>query len=215
MPYGDQLLWNVLAFYLHSPDIYDFLRRKFFLVFLYPFLNMRPISLFQALWWYFFSKFIEFMDTVLMVLRKKNNQITFLHVFHHASMLNIWWCSVKLIPGGQSWFSASCNSLVHVVMYTYYLLNMFPSLRKHLWWKRYLTQFQLFQFVLILINTSYIYLSGCHFPAWSCRMLISYMVLMLVLFGNFYLKSYVSSRKQSQEKNRMEHGDRNGNFKTD
>jgi len=63
----------------------------------------------NAMWWYFFSKAIEFMDTVLMVLRKKNRQITFLHVFHHATMLNIWWWVTTFIPGGlckyypQSW----------------------------------------------------------------------------------------------------------------
>lgn len=155
-----------------------------------------------------------------MVLRKKQNQITFLHVFHHASMVNIWWFSVKLIPGGQSWFSTSCNSFVHIVMYAYYLLNMFPSLRKHLWWKRYLTQFQVFQFALILVNTAYIYLSGCHFPVWSTRMLIGYMVVMLILFGNFYVKSYwdlqIKHRKAKLLKDASgDYQDMNGNVKRD
>ena len=54
----------------------------------------------KVLWWYFFSKAIELMDTVLMVLRKKSTQITFLHVFHHATMLNIWWWVMTFIPGG-------------------------------------------------------------------------------------------------------------------
>jgi len=53
-----------------------------------------------VLWWYFFSKAVELMDTVLMVLRKKSTQITFLHVFHHATMLNIWWWVMTFIPGG-------------------------------------------------------------------------------------------------------------------
>ena len=36
------------------------------------------------------------------------------------------------------------NSFVHVVMYTYYALSaMGPEVQKYLWWKRYLTQFQL------------------------------------------------------------------------
>lgn len=54
----------------------------------------------KVMWWYFFSKAIELNDTVLMVLRKKWNQITFLHVFHHATMLNIWWWVMTFIPGG-------------------------------------------------------------------------------------------------------------------
>lgn len=158
------------------------------------------------------------MDTIFMVLRKKDSQITFLHVFHHVSMLNIWWFSVKLIPGGQSWFATSSNSLVHVVMYAYYLLNMFPPLRKHLWWKRYLTQLQLTQFVLILINTSYIHLSGCDFPTWSTKMLISYMVVMLTLFGNFYVHAYFKSKGSKEDlhvNGHGKHGDQNGNIKMD
>jgi hypothetical protein len=54
----------------------------------------------RVLWWYFFSKAIEMCDTVLMVLRKKNRQVTFLHVFHHSAMLNIWWFVESFIPGG-------------------------------------------------------------------------------------------------------------------
>ena len=56
----------------------------------------------KVLWWYYFSKVIEFMDTIFFVLRKKRNQITFLHVYHHATMFNIWWCVLNWIPCGQS-----------------------------------------------------------------------------------------------------------------
>ena len=54
-----------------------------------------------VLWWYSLSKVVEFMDTVLMVLRKKQSQVTFLHVYHHASILNVWWIVESFLPGGQ------------------------------------------------------------------------------------------------------------------
>ena len=41
------------------------------------------------------------MDTFLMVLRKKESQITFLHVFHHSSILMVWWVVMSYLPGGQ------------------------------------------------------------------------------------------------------------------
>jgi len=47
------------------------------------------------------------------------------------------------IQGGQAWFGPVLNSAVHVVMYAYYGLSVIPSLRDKLWWKKYITMFQL------------------------------------------------------------------------
>lgn len=55
----------------------------------------------NVLWWYYFSKLIEFMDTFFFILRKNNHQITFLHIYHHATMLNIWWFVMNWIPCGH------------------------------------------------------------------------------------------------------------------
>ena len=55
----------------------------------------------SGLWWFYFSKLIEMLDTIFFVLRKKNNQISFLHVYHHASMFPIWWVGIKWVAGGQ------------------------------------------------------------------------------------------------------------------
>ena len=52
----------------------------------------------NAFWFYFFSKAIEFMDTIFMIVRKHFTQITFLHVFHHSTMLLIWWIVMTWIP---------------------------------------------------------------------------------------------------------------------
>ena len=143
-----------------------------------------------------------------MILRKKTEQVTFLHVFHHVSMFNIWWFSMTLIPGGQSWFSSSVNSLIHVFMYSYYLLNQFPSMRRHLWWKRYITQLQLVQFVVILFHTANTHWSGCDFPIWGTIMLVTYMFIMLTLFGNFYIQAYIKGRRrQPTEKSKYRSGD--------
>lgn len=41
------------------------------------------------------------MDTFFFILRKNNHQITVLHVYHHATMLNIWWFVMNWVPCGH------------------------------------------------------------------------------------------------------------------
>lgn len=40
-----------------------------------------------------------FFSQVFFVLRKKQSQITFLHVFHHSFMPWTWWWGITLTPG--------------------------------------------------------------------------------------------------------------------
>ncbi|XP_016128461.1 elongation of very long chain fatty acids protein 4-like isoform X2 [Sinocyclocheilus anshuiensis] len=104
-------------------------------------LGMRMAS---VCWWFFFSKVIELSDTVFFILRKKNSQLTFLHVYHHGTMIFNWWAGVKFVAGGQSFFIGLLNTFVHIVMYSYYgLAALGPHMQKYLWWKRYLTSLQL------------------------------------------------------------------------
>lgn len=149
--------------------------------------EMRVVN---ALWWYFISKIFEFFDTVLMVLRKKNNQISFLHVFHHASILFIEWIVFTSIPAAQSWFGAGLNSFVHIVMYFYYALSVIPSLKDSLWWKKYLTYFQLVQFILTFSHSIQGIILGCDFPMWAMCLQASFCLMMFALFSNFFLQQY-------------------------
>ncbi|CAH1774017.1 unnamed protein product [Owenia fusiformis] len=168
--------------------------------------NPKELRVAKVLWWYFFSKAIELLDTVLMVLRKKNNQITFLHWFHHISMLNIWWWVMMFIPGGQSIFGSSLNCSVHVVMYAYYGLSAIPSLRGKLWFKNYITQFQLTQFCVTLAHSIHSIYKPCDFPKWGEWLLVWYMVAMLILFSNFYIRTYMLKRQKARDaKNGVSH----------
>ncbi|XP_023122854.1 elongation of very long chain fatty acids protein 5 isoform X3 [Amphiprion ocellaris] len=144
----------------------------------------------NVLWWYYFSKLIEFMDTFFFILRKNNHQITFLHIYHHATMLNIWWFVMNWVPCGHSYFGASLNSFIHVVMYSYYGLSAVPAIRPYLWWKKYITQFQLIQFFLTMSQTICAVVWPCGFPMGWLYFQISYMVTLIILFTNFYIQTY-------------------------
>lgn len=50
----------------------------------------------------------------------------------------------SLFAGGHSTFFALLNTFVHIVMYFYYMVAaMGPRFQKYIWWKKYLTSFQM------------------------------------------------------------------------
>lgn len=99
-----------------------------------------------VMWVFYVSKYYEFFDTFIMLMKGNLNQVSFLHVFHHASTCFIFWWVCNKAPGGDAYFCITLNCWVHVVMYTYYLLTSIISdevtRKKYLWWGVYLTQFQ-------------------------------------------------------------------------
>lgn len=50
-------------------------------------------------WWFYFSKFTEFFDTLFFILRKKNSHVSTLHVIHHGCMPFSIWMGLKFAPG--------------------------------------------------------------------------------------------------------------------
>lgn len=163
--------------------------------------NPKEFRIARVIWWFYFSKIMELLDTVFFLLRKKSNQVSFLHVYHHTSMVCLWWIGVKWVAGGQSFLSAMINSLVHVVMYTYYGMSAMPHLRKYLWWKKHLTQFQLIQFCILLCHGSVSLYVKCKYPLWMQYALIGYMISFLILFSNFYIHAYFSKTYKKHKVN--------------
>lgn len=163
--------------------------------------NPLAIRMASVMWIYFIVKIVDLLDTFIFALRKKSNQITFLHVFHHFSMVANAWCGVKYVAGGQTFFLAMLNSFVHVIMYSYYGFSaMGPSVQKYLWWKKYLTQFQLLQFVAIMTHSIVNVTNECTYPTGFSWAFIIYGVFITALFTNFYIQSYKKPKKAESKK---------------
>ncbi|XP_061175716.1 elongation of very long chain fatty acids protein 4-like [Saccostrea echinata] len=154
--------------------------------------DTRAVRMMNACYLYFISKIIELLDTFFFIVRKKESQLTFLHVYHHSIMLLHTWWFVKFVPGGQTFMLALLNSFVHVWMYAYYgLAAMGPHMQKYLWWKKYLTKLQLFQFVLTSSHALYNFCFGdCGFPRLFSLSSVIQSIIFFSLFMNFYIKAY-------------------------
>lgn len=56
-------------------------------------------DLFDMSWYYLLLRLIELIETVFFVLRKKQNQISTLHVYHHISTAALYWMFFKYSAG--------------------------------------------------------------------------------------------------------------------
>lgn len=159
--------------------------------------NPTAIRMVHASWWYYFSKFTEFMDTIFFVLRKKNDHVSTLHVIHHGCMPMSVWFGVKFTPGGHSTFFGLLNTFVHIVMYTYYLLAaMGPRVQPYLWWKKYLTVFQMIQFIAVMIHAFQLLFIDCNYPKAFVWWIGLHATMFFFLFNEFYQQSYQQKKKR-------------------
>lgn len=148
------------------------------------------------------SRVIDFLDTIFFILRKKQSQVTGLHVFHHSLVPLVIYLVASFSMTPFSGFLIVMNALVHVVMYSYYFLATFPTLAPYLWWKKYITKIQIGQFCLALVYfcLGYILLPRfCDDPPMVAVVtnLLSALVF-LVLFLSFYSGAYNKNKQQQQ-----------------
>lgn len=157
---------------------------------------MKPSQVLQPFYtMYWMTKNLELLDTVFMILRHKHRQISFLHVYHHGSMLLLSDYAVHYTPWPAIAPFLAINSFVHVVLYFYYgLTAVFPEHPPQ--WKKQLTQLQILQFFIDFIHAvnGYLYYGFCIYS-------IFYGITMTSLFCNFYYMAYI---KKSPKKNHVE-----------
>lgn len=162
--------------------------------------NPYALKMVYVCWIFYLSKFFEFADTVFFILRKKDAQINFLHVFHHTIVPITAWYGVAYGPGGYNTIFCTLNSFVHIWMYLYYGLSALgPSVQKYLWWKKYLTTLQLIQFVGVLLFYTQVYL----FPKENCKV-HGFLVAISVVQGIIFLFLFLHFYKNSYKKNPLQ-----------
>ncbi|KAJ3643273.1 hypothetical protein Zmor_025996 [Zophobas morio] len=146
---------------------------------------------------YLMIKILDFVETIIFVLRKKNNQVTFLHLFHHSGVFWLSWICFKYSPGGHPYLCSVINSFVHIFMYSYYLVTLWIDV-KAIWWKHYMTMLQIVSQCLITLLFSVALLNPyCSYPKWVLVVNVAVLATILYLFFTFYNVSYVSKKRST------------------
>ena len=145
----------------------------------------------------YYIKLGDLLDTIFFVLRKKQNHLSKLHLYHHFIVPFLGWPFFRMAPLFYPFgIVGIVNSFVHTIMYFYYFLAAWgPQMQPYLWWKKYLTQLQIAQFAIYLVYAVYVGIAY-HPPApsWLYFAFYSHAMLFFWLFYNFYRHAYVQKK---------------------
>jgi GNS1/SUR4 family len=162
----------------------------------------------NLLWLFYISKIWDFWDTIFIVLGKKWRQLSFLHVYHHATIFLFYWLNANMNYDGDIYLTILLNGFIHTVMYTYYFICMHtkdPVTGKSLpiWWKSSLTMMQMIQFTMMMTQACILLYQQC--SSISMRVTAIYLVYILslfFLFAQFFVASYVKPKKSGSKTKR-------------
>ncbi|EDW15884.1 elongation of very long chain fatty acids protein F [Drosophila mojavensis] len=152
---------------------------------------------------YYVNKYIDLLDTVFIVLRKNNKQITILHLVHHLYMPITGYFIIRFIGfGGHLLVMGVLNVFVHVIMYSYYYAAAQSSTKnKLIWWKQYITILQMLQFVIICGHSVWTLMQPkCDASRPLIYMTFSMSIVMFSMFTNFYIHAYILPKNRKPVK---------------
>lgn len=161
----------------------------------------RSLRALHLTWYYYILKLIDLTDTIIFVLRKKQNQVSFLHIYHHAAISISTYVSTRFYPGGHTSMLGIVNCYVHFVMYFYYFLTVLKPQMVSLKWKKLLTILQIVQFSSMVVHFSvplFIYPS-CQYSKYWLSLSLAQNIFMLVMFLDFYVRAYIIKPKKTPQ----------------
>jgi hypothetical protein len=142
---------------------------------------------------FYISKFYEFIDTWVLVLKGKD--ASFLQVYHHAGIAFIMWGAVA---SQSTWllFVVLLNSIIHTLMYIYFLIKTI-SPKTEIKAARYLTKAQIGQFLVGIASTVGIFFLGDSCDTESSRFMLACLHIygfgLIALFVAFANRKYKKS----------------------
>ncbi|KAJ2160766.1 hypothetical protein GGF46_002012 [Coemansia sp. RSA 552] len=152
-------------------------------------------SLFRLSYYFYLSKYYEFVDTAIILL--KGRRASTLQMYHHAGAVITMWAGCYYVAVPIAFFVVT-NSAIHAWMYTFYALTAMGIRPPG---KQLLTSAQIFQFLFgISCCLFYLLCPGCENARQKTAIYINlaYLFPLLALFVSFFANTYLRAKAKAE-----------------
>lgn len=154
----------------------------------------------EVVWWFTMLRTLEFIETVFFILRKRFDQVSFLHVYHHIGTVVCFYLFTKHNGGIMGIYFGAINSCIHIIMYGYYLMSSFDQFRKiSNLIKPFLTAIQITQLALLVGQSISALRPSCNVPKFLFIIQGLNVAYLIFMFGQFFVKSFLKKQKRKNE----------------
>eukprot|EP00127_Corallochytrium_limacisporum_P004292 Clim_evm237s157 gene=Clim_evmTU237s157 len=146
---------------------------------------------------HYFSKYLDCVDTYIIVQNRKRDQLSFLHYYHHVSIIWCWFMVLYYRPDPDAYLGCLLNSFVHTIMYGYYLCSCY-GIKVPLVIKKNITNLQMVQFLTVTSQSVFVILYREDSRAPMAWLQLWEMMSLFVLFGLWRMTRYAAPAKATK-----------------
>eukprot|EP00916_Digyalum_oweni_P018724 GHVL01031309.1.p1 GENE.GHVL01031309.1~~GHVL01031309.1.p1 ORF type:complete len:280 (+),score=29.02 GHVL01031309.1:67-906(+) len=143
----------------------------------------------HIVWMFYMSKILDFVDTLLIIVRRKWRQLSFLHIYHHLTIFLVYWLIMIAGYDGDVYLTILLNGSIHVLMYFYYFLRSI-DIYVPIALKQLLTNLQMIQFLTMNLQGAMLIYYKCAYPHRLSWLYLMYIITLFLLFKNFANETY-------------------------
>jgi len=114
----------------------------------------------MLIWLQYHCRQLDLLDTLFMILRKKFQQISFVHVSLRLLNLWGWFWACRFACGGDTYFPAIVNATCQVIVYLYYTIRIVRPHSVPSFQRARVAEMQVLQFMLCTAHAMFCLLYG-------------------------------------------------------
>jgi elongation of very long chain fatty acids protein 4 len=112
------------------------------------------------IWYVYHCRQLDLLETVFMILRKKFQRVSLVHVYLRLLNLLGWFLACRFACGGDTFFQATVHAACQAVVYLYYVLHLLRPQGVPFFRKAKVVEIQVLQFIVCAIHGAFVLLYG-------------------------------------------------------